>query len=416
MGTILEFYDITLYGFFAALIAPFFFPSEDSTTSLLASLGTFAAGFVMRPVGGLFFGHIGDRYGRKQALLLSILLMTIPTFLIGILPTYEKIGLLSPFVLISCRLLQGLCAGGEYSSAAVFIAERYPGSKKGFSGGLLCASAFLGAVIGSGIGSVCTLSFMPTWAWRIPFWLGGVFGGLAFLYRRKVEETHAFEILEKEHKIKASPFRSVLKDHKLSLLCTFVIGASVQIPFYIVSLYMSLILAKKLGISVSMSLLLNTTIMVIWMVLLPVVGWVLDRHKSFTITELSLGGIILSAYPLFLLIERFPSPLTLLLAQCVISFLGVWYMGVSPSLMPRLFPVGARITGMGVAFSLGQSLFSGTAPLVVTALTAWTGQETMPAFYLIFTSFLGWGAIRLARVVLQGSISPALSSVPHPAP
>lgn len=142
-GTALEFYDITLYGFFSALLAPIFFPSSNPTTSLMASLSAFAAGFLMRPLGGAFFGYVGDRYGRKNALLIAILLVTLPTVIIGLVPTYAEIGIFAPAIIILCRLAQGFSVGGEYGSAAVFIAEQVRKEQVGLAGSILCATAFL---------------------------------------------------------------------------------------------------------------------------------------------------------------------------------------------------------------------------------------------------------------------------------
>ncbi|MGI4850669.1 MAG: MFS transporter [Janthinobacterium lividum] len=402
-GTALEFYDITLYGFFAVLLAPLYFPSTNPQISLLVSLGTFAAGFVMRPLGGLFFGYIGDCYGRKKALILAISLVSMPTFIIGFLPTYEAIGIIAPVILIICRLLQGLCVGGEYSGAAVFVSEQARFHQRGRAGGILCSAAFLGAILGSGIGALCTLNAMPSWGWRLPFILGGIMGLTALFYRQNIEESHDFEEVSKTHQTVKFPLKEVWKQNKLSLFCTFAIGGSVQIPYYIVSIYMSLILQKKMGFSVSSGLMLNAGIMIIWMVLLPVAGHLSDRWDPFKLMEFSVISLIILAYPIFLVIDLYPSLTVMIAAQCLISGLGVWYMGVSPSLMPRLFPVRQRMSGMSIAFSLGQAIFSGTTPFIVTFLVSWLADDKAPAFYLIFTSFLGLVAIQMAKNILKNS-------------
>ena len=169
IGNALEYYDVMLYGFFALTIAPLYFPSNSPLTSHIAAMGAFAAGFLVRPLGGLIFGHIGDTYGRKKALVLSVLLATIPTFMIGILPTYDAIGIWAPIILICCRLVQGLCVAGEYVGASILIAEYTQRNKAGFACSLLPSSSLIGATIGSAFGAIATLSSMPPWAWRVPF-------------------------------------------------------------------------------------------------------------------------------------------------------------------------------------------------------------------------------------------------------
>ena len=180
IGNALEYYDVTLFGFFAFIISPLFFPAEDPIVSGIYSLIAFAFGFVMRPIGGLIFGHLGDKYGRKSALVSAILLVTIPTFVIGVVPSYAQIGMLAPITIFLCRMVQGLSTGGEYFGASVFIAEHSKKSQRGFACSILSSSSFVGAILGTTLGAICTSSSMPEWAWRIPFLLGAVFGLVGF--------------------------------------------------------------------------------------------------------------------------------------------------------------------------------------------------------------------------------------------
>ena len=176
IGNAIVYYDMTLYGFFAVFLSPLFFPSDNLITSQLSSLGVLASGFLARPFGGLIFGHIGDRFGRKKALIIAILLITIPTTVIGILPTYALIGIFAPIILVLCKLLQGICTGGEYSGAAIFLSEHHRGENEGLAGSILPVSSILGAILGTSLGGLFLLPEMPIWAWRIPFLLGGIFG------------------------------------------------------------------------------------------------------------------------------------------------------------------------------------------------------------------------------------------------
>ncbi|MBX9621948.1 MAG: MFS transporter [Alphaproteobacteria bacterium] len=401
-GTALEFYDITLYGFFASLFAPLFFPSTNPTISLMASLGTFAAGFLMRPLGGVFFGYVGDRYGRKKALVIAIFLVTLPTVTIGLVPTYAEIGILAPLILILCRLLQGVCVGGEYGGAAVFISEQIQGKRAGLAGSILCATAFLGAIVGSGIGALCTASFMPPWGWRIPFLIGGIFGLIAYFFRKGIQETVSFSQVKKKKRDFHFPLKEVFQQRKLNLLCATAMGSCVQIPFYMASIYMQILLINELKFSSSDALLVNTGVMVFWMGLLPIAGFLSDRIGAIKLMSCSALAVMSLVYPLFFLLEHHLSLGTVLIVQLMISLAGVGFMGAAPGLMPQLFPVEERVSGTAVGFSLGQALFSGITPLMATALVTWTGNFKAPAFYLILTSLIGWSAVNGTAYLLNG--------------
>jgi len=210
IGNALEYYDVMLYGFFAAALAPLFFPTTNHFVSITASLGTFAAGFLMRPLGGILFGHLGDRYGRRMALAFSILLVTVPTLTIGLLPTYEYIGIAAPIILVVCRLLQGLCVGGEYSGAAIFVIEHSKKKQEAFAGSVLCATGFLGGFLGTILGLICTLPYMPTWSWRIPFLIGSIIGLIGYYIRTQVDESPAYSQAMKRGEIIKSPLRDVI--------------------------------------------------------------------------------------------------------------------------------------------------------------------------------------------------------------
>ena len=231
IGNALEYYDVMLYGFFAAMLAPLFFPNDNPAISIISSFGTFAAGFIMRPLGGLLFGHLGDKFGRRRALVLAIFLVTIPTFTIGVLPTYAEIGMAAPIILVACRLLQGLCVGGEYSGASIFVIEYSKKGKESFAGSILAASGLVGGVLGTFFGFLCTLPLMPSWGWRLPFLMGSLFGLIGYYIRLQVKESPDFA--RHTGNIEKVPLWGVLESRKRNLLCTVGIGATTLIPFYI---------------------------------------------------------------------------------------------------------------------------------------------------------------------------------------
>ena len=399
IGNALEYYDVTLYGFFAVLLAPKFFPTLDPKIAILASLSTFAAGFLMRPLGGAFFGHIGDRWGRKKALLLSIFMITLPTLIIGLLPTYNQIGILAPTILVICRLLQGFCTGGEYCGASVFIAENAQRGSDGFAGSILIVSGFLGATIGTTIGAICTADFMPTWGWRIPFVMGALFGLIGFYMRRTVEESPAFRVIEEKKEIIKSPLMKALKEDWRNLVCTFGIGATGDIPFYIISIYTNIVLTQHLHLPTSQIMAINTLLMVWWMILLPFMGLLADKIGKKRLMMTSSIMIILIAYPISVYTYADLSLKTVLIMQFVLSTVSSGFGASMSTFIPSLFAPNRRYSAIGISYNSGTAILGGTTPLVVTALVNYTGMPTAPAFYMILSGFIGWFAVRYAKVV-----------------
>lgn len=401
VGHALEHYDITLYGFFAAALTSVFFPPDRPGLATASSLVIFAAGFIMRPFGGIFFGHLGDRYGRKTSLLWAILLVTIPTFLIGLLPSYQQVGLFSALILLASRLLQGLCVGGEYSGAAIFVAEHAPKGKEGFFGSILCSTGFLGAVLGTAIGSLFVREGMLEWGWRIPFILGGIFGIIGFFLRKIIEETPVFSELSKARDVHLYPLIKVIGSHKRNVLCTIFLGANGLIPLYIATIYMNVVLTKELNFSTSQTLFINTGIMSLWVLLLPLAGFLSDKKGRSQVMSWAALLTAFSAFPLFLFLYQNLCLERVLIFQIVLTILGAFYVGPLPSFLPTLFPAKIRYSGVAFSYTLGQALFGGTAPLIAHALVEWVGSGMAPAIYLCFGAFLGWLGVTQSRQAIS---------------
>ncbi|MCE3231114.1 MAG: hypothetical protein K0R52_1042 [Alphaproteobacteria bacterium] len=223
-GYAIEKYDMFLYGFFTILIGDLFFPDNFMTSnkamSIIFGLGIFAAGYVLRPVGGVFFGHLGDRFGRKKALLVSLCLSSISPFILGILPTYNHIGIVAPICLLICRLFQGFCSGGELSGASVFLEEHSAENKVAFSASLLRSVGFFGVAFGTIVAYLSTLPLMPHWGWRIPFLVGALLTIVLYFVRLKyMVETSSFQKIEKSGKVVSFPLAEILKNSKSRLAC-----------------------------------------------------------------------------------------------------------------------------------------------------------------------------------------------------
>ncbi|MBL0942093.1 MAG: MFS transporter [Alphaproteobacteria bacterium] len=396
IGNALEYYDVMLYGFFAVKLAPLFFPTENPKISIMASLVTFAAGFLMRPLGGVFFGHIGDKFGRRYALAFAIVLVTVPTFIIGILPTYEVIGMAAPFILLLCRLLQALCVGGEYSGAAVFVIEHSEGKQSAFISGILCSSGIAGGVLGTLIGYICTLSFMPEWGWRIPFLIGSFIGLIGYYIRTRVAESPAFEATRKLKKLDKYPLLEILKTQKRNLLCTIGVGGTSLITFYIVSVYMNVLLFTKLNLALSEIMLVNLGVNLTWTLLLPVMGWLADKVGKEKVMSSSCIALFLISYPMFKLLDVEFSLQNIMVFQLVLSIIGAAYTAPNSALLTTFFPVKERHSGMGLGYALGGAVLGGTTPLIATCLVHLTGLTTSPAFYLMISGVIGFLSIHCA--------------------
>jgi MHS family proline/betaine transporter-like MFS transporter len=276
-GNVMEWYDFTAYGYFAAVIGRHFFPAQNAVSSLIAAFGVFAAGFVMRPFGSLVFGHIGDKIGRKPALTASVLLMAIPTFLIGLLPTYEQIGVTASVLLVVLRLLQGLSVSGEYTTAVIFLVERSSSGHRGLLGSFApfgaCGGVLLGSAVGAAVTTALDRASVNSWGWRIPFIIGiavGVFG--LYLRRHLIEDGAA----ESGSAAAGSPVREALRTEWRTIARVIGVTAVGAVGFYLCFVYITTYLRQTDHISASKALDINTISMAALLLLLPLVGAVSD--------------------------------------------------------------------------------------------------------------------------------------------
>ncbi len=403
VGNALEYYDVMLYGYFATMLAPLFFPAINPTLALLSSWVTFAAGFIMRPIGGIVFGHLGDKYGRRNALVLAIFLVTIPTFIIGLLPTYLEIGILSPIILIICRLFQGICVGGEYSGASIFVIEYSKRGKEAFAGGILAASGMFGGVLGTFFGYLCTLPFMPDWGWRIPFLLGAFMGLIGYYFRTKVGESPGY--LQATHeKIEKVPLKSILLNRKINFFCTVGIGAATLIPLYIGTVYIGSVLTERLNMPTSKVMLIHVMISVFSVFAVSFAGYTADIFGKRNQMLFSATTLILIAYPLFSYFENDPTIFRAFFLQAILLLLNVAFVAPSMALLATYFPVHERYSGIGFGYALGGAIFGGTTPFFLTALVKWLGSPMIPAYYTIFSGALGMLCIYLGKTIYESSI------------
>jgi MFS transporter, MHS family, proline/betaine transporter len=386
IGNFVEWYDYSVYGFFATVIASQFFPSEDRVASLLATFAVFAVAFFMRPVGAFVFGHYGDTIGRRNTLAAAIILMGIATLMIGVLPSYGQIGVLAPILLVVARLLQGFSAGGEWSGSAAFMVEYAPENKRGLYGSWQQVSIVAGLLVGSAmgglLGTVLSEDALNAWGWRIPFILGMVVALVGLYLRLRVEDTPAFRIIEEKEEITEAPVKESFTAHWRESLTAIGFTLAWTVAYYILLTYMPTYVSETLGIPLTQALLSNAIGLVVLMALIPFTAALSDRigRKPLLIAFSAL--IALLTYPLFLLASTQVLAF-IVLAQVLFGVIISLFSGPGPAALVEMFPTNVRYSALGVSYNIAVAAFGGTAPFIATYLISRTGSNFSPGFYLI---------------------------------
>ena len=395
LGNALEFYEILVYGYFAVVISKVFFPAADETTSLLVTYGSFGISFLARPVGAIFLGAYGDRKGRKNALTLSILLMTIGTGLMTIMPSYNSLGIAAPILVLCARLLQGFSVGGEFASSTAFLVE-HRADRPGFFGSWQWSSQGLAALVATGFGVLLTTTIsadeLQAWGWRIPFALGLLIGPLGLYIRTRMEETPEFVGSGPAQ----APLRELFVDQWDRLALTIgAVAASTSSQYILV--YMPTYATRELHLPSSLGFTAAMVAAALQAVAVPLVGLFVDRVGQSRVMIASAALFALTAYPAFMLVEGNPTLAVLIAMVCWISLLKSFFSGALPSLMAKIFPVRTRVSGMALAYNISVPIFGGFAPFAAQSLIWLTGSKLAPSYYLIATALLSLAALIALR-------------------
>jgi MHS family proline/betaine transporter-like MFS transporter len=392
-GNVMEWYDFGTYGFFAATIGQQFFPAHDPAVSLLASFAVFAVGFIGRPMGALIFGHIGDRSGRKRALMASVIMMAVPTMLIGLLPTHAQIGLFAPLLLVLLRLFQGLAVGGEFTTSMVLLVESAQRSRRGYVGSFAPFGAVGGMLIGSAVGAAIT-GYLPaaaiaSWGWRAAFLFGLVIAAVVLHVRRRLPaDATIVGIAQSRH----APVLTAFRTQWRTILKIVGMILTQGIGFYLNFVYLSIWLVRFAHISHAQALLLNCVALALQLPLLPVAGALADRIGAKAVLLLSTLGFATLSWPVYLLISQGTMP-AIIAGEAVFAILQAGLAGTVPTFMVEALPKHVRCTALSFGQNIAQACFGGTVPMVAVALIAATGNPLAPAIYLALAGVISFAAV-----------------------
>ncbi|MCH1878691.1 MFS transporter [Alcaligenes ammonioxydans] len=383
VGNAVEWFDWTIYASFAIFFSSQFFPEGNETTALLASFGIFAVGFFMRPIGGWLLGIFSDRYGRKAALGLTILMMAGGSLIIAVTPTYAAIGLAAPLLLTLARLLQGLSLGGEYASATTFLTEMAPPHRRGFYSSFVFFSAAVGILAASAVGWVLTTwltrAEMAAWGWRIPFLLGALGGVVGLWIRRSIPETEAFSESKKAG-VEKQPLRTLLREYPREVLRIIGFSVLTTFAFYIFVAYVPTYAIRHVQADPKVAFAANTVALIVFMVVQPLFGALSDRIGRKPQLIVFAAGYLFFFYPLMSTLG--PSFGSILLVELFGLVLYAMYTSIGPAIMSEQFPTSVRAVGIGAPYNLMVALLGGTTPYLLTWLQS-NGLERWFFYYVL---------------------------------
>jgi MHS family proline/betaine transporter-like MFS transporter len=421
IGNMTEWFDYGVYAYTAVYIGEAFFPSEDKTASTLGSLLVFAVSFLIRPLGGMFWGPIGDRLGRRRVLATTILMMAAATFGVGILPGYSSIGILAPIALIVLRMIQGFSTGGEYGGAATFMAEYAPNRKRGRFGSFLEFGTLAGFTLGATLVLVTELAVgaeaMAAWAWRLPFLVAAPLGLIGLYLRSRLDETPVFREAAAEGQIdeKAKTHLRDLFKYWKPLVQLMGLVVTLNIANYTLLAYMPTYLESEIGLSSRSSLLLIIIGQTAMMLVIPFSGALSDRVGRKSMWWFSMIGLFVLAIPLFAWMGTGFGPA--IFAFAVLGLLYVPQLSTISAMFPAMFPTHVRYAGFAIAYNVSTSLFGGTAPAVNQALINATGDKLVPAYYLMFACVIGavalWSVPETRACSIRGRGIPGIDTHPE---
>jgi len=387
-GNALEWFDFTVYGFLAPQIGKLFFPEGDTVTATLSAFAVLAVGYAARPVGSVIFGHVGDRFGRKPALMASVLIMGLASLAIGLLPTYAAIGIAAPILLVALRIVQGIAVAGEYAASGILTVEQAPPGRKAFIGGWIAFAMMIGCVLGAAVpaavNSVLSAEQVADWGWRIPFLLGSVVGVTISIFRRHISESRPASGADDEGE---SPVITVLRFYPLRILRMSVLLIPTAIIYFVIFVYAVSYLTDEMHESAARALDITTINLIVIAALAPAFGWLADRIGLRPIFLASAIATLVFAGPFWWLMHR-PDLGLVFLGQFGLSLLNAAGWALSITALTLMAPAAFRCSSVAVSYNACMAIFGGTTPAVATYLVSRTGDDFAPIYYILIATLV----------------------------
>ncbi|MFP3461753.1 MFS transporter [Arthrobacter globiformis] len=425
VGNTMEWYDVGVFGYLITTMGPVFLPEADKSVQTLFLLGTFAATFIARPLGGVVFGWLGDKIGRQKVLAATLMLMAASTFAVGLLPGYAQIGMWAAALLVVLKLVQGFSTGGEYAGATTFVSEYSPDKRRGFFASFLDMGSYLGFAMGAALVSVLQLTLgqaaMEDWGWRLPFLIAGPLGLIAVYFRSKIEESPQFQAtLDAQEELAKDAAAAddaaakgpvgIVKAYWRSIIVAMILVAAANTAGYALTSYMPTYLTESKGYDPVHGTLLTIPVLVVMSLCIPLTGKLSDRIGRRPVLWIGAVSTVVLAAPAFMLIGV-GSIWSTLAGLSLIAFPVTFYVANLASALPAQFPTASRYGAMGIAYNFSVAIFGGTTPFIVDALINATGNDMMPAYYLMATSAVGAVAIYFLKESAQRPLPGSMPSV-----
>ena len=391
LGAVIEWFEFSLYGYLATYISILFFPEEDRTVALISVFGVFAASYIMRPLGGFFFGSLGDRFGRRFAIKLSMLVMCIPMLIMSIMPTYNFAGIIAIFILVFARMLQGFSVGGEYTGVLIALAEGSSPKYRGFTTALAGLSSQIGVVLSAitvgVLANILTNEQMLDYGWRIAFFIGFILALISTLLQQKAKESPFFKEAKKANKLSKTPLRDAFKGAKMPLIWTFTLSGYVGIAYYMMAAFLPNILISSRHFDTSDIMLITAVVASVYAIVSQLFGWLSDIWGRKPLLLIPIVILIIVSYPLFYLFET-GSLFAILIAEIVMALIISAMTASFQIVVSELFPTSHRYSGMSAAYNLGNAVFAGTTPMIAIWLTSTFDSSFCACLYLVLASII----------------------------
>lgn len=391
IGNILEWYDFGLFSIFSGLFSRLFFPASVGKAAMMGTFIVFAVGFLCRPIGALIFGYLGDTIGRAKTLRLSILMISLPTLLVGVLPTYQQIGIMAPIMLLVIRMWQGISIGGEYSGNLIYLAESAPPNYRATYTSLACMGSNIGillaALAGMIIGNVFGDAILESFGWRIPYLFGGILCITIYYFRLNLAETKIFQELKQKNQLAKNPIRETFKNNMPQLLRTLGLVCMGSTFYYFCFVYIPIFISQNNPGSIQSISATISIFIALMIILVPIAGFLCDRigrrkmllFNAFLITTCTIPGFYFLQSHCYLFL------MPVLLFFTVASSLE---QGTTSVAVIENFPPAARYTGVSLGYNIGNGLLGGTVPLVCEWLASNTSMIIAPAIYIAMCGLL----------------------------